>query len=259
MRRELPRLIADCLATDDRVRHGFFTREGGVSSSVYASLNCGLGSGDAPENVRRNRDRVAQALGVDRLAGARQAHGNAVHVIRAPEDALIRPQADGLAAKLPGAGLCVLTADCAPVLFADARAGVIGAAHAGWKGALLGIGEAVIDAMIALGARREAIVAAIGPCISQAAYEVGADFEQNFLARDPASAAFFEGGASADKRQFALGAYVAHRLRRAGAGVVQNLELCTYQDEARFFSFRRTTHRGESDYGRAISVIALAP
>lgn len=259
MNREIPYITADCFPADDVVRHGFFTRQGGVSTGIYASLNCGLGSGDAPDNVRQNRGRVAAALGIDMLAGVHQVHGRAVHVIRTREDAALRPQADGLVTGLPGIGLSVLSADCTPILFADRQGKIIGAAHAGWKGALFGAGEAVIDAMVEMGAQRNAIIAAIGPCISQAAYEVGADFEQNYLVQDPSSAAFFAKSASPGKRQFALAPYVAVRLERAGIAMVKNLDMCTYQDEARFFSFRRTTHRGESDYGRGVSVIALKP
>jgi YfiH family protein len=258
MNREIPYITADCLSTDNKIRHGFFARQGGVSTGIYTSLNCGLGSDDAPDAIRQNRDRVVLALGIDRLAGVHQVHGRAVHVIRTAEDALLRPQADGLVTDLPGIGLSVLSADCAPILFADPGKKIIGAAHAGWKGALSGVGEAVIDAMVQLGARRDAIIAAIGPCISQAAYEVGVDFEQNYLAHDPSSASFFAKSASPDKRQFALAGYVAVRLQRAGLAGVKNLDVCTYADEARFFSFRRTTHRQEKDYGRAISVIALS-
>ncbi len=259
MNREIPFITADCLPADSAIRHGFFTRQGGVSTGIYTSLNCGPGSGDAPENVTQNRARVAAALGVEGLAGVHQVHGRAVHVIRTPQDAALRPQADGLATGLVGIGLSVLSADCAPLLFADPRARIIGAAHAGWKGALYGVGEAVIDAMVQLGAQRNAIIAAIGPCISQAAYEVGEDFEQNYLAADPSSASCFVRSGSTGKPQFALAPYVAGRLERAGIAAVKNLDLCTYSDEARFFSFRRTTHRGESDYGRSVSVIALIP
>ncbi len=257
MNRKISFIPADCLATDNMIGHGFFTRQGGVSDGIYASLNCGLGSGDTPENVRRNRYRVASALGIDRLAGVHQVHGRAVHVIRTAENAALRPQADGLVTGLAGIGLSVLSADCAPILFADHAAKIIGAAHAGWKGALLGVSEAVIDAMVQQGANRNSIHAAIGPCISQAAYEVGAEFEQNFMDQDPASARFFAKSASPGKFQFALGPYVAARLVRAGIGKVEDLGLCTYHDETRFFSFRRATHRGEADYGRGISVIAL--
>lgn len=259
MTEKISYLTSDVLPFDDRIRHGFFTRQGGVSTGIYAALNCGLGSGDTPENVRQNRDRVAAVLGIAELAGVHQVHGCAVHVIRTREEAALRPQADGLVTNLAGIGLSVLSADCTPILFADPEAGIIGAAHAGWKGALSGAGEAVISAMVQLGAERQAIRAAIGPCISQAAYEVGADFEQNYLAADPASVVYFAKSASPDKRQFALASYVAARLERAGIGAVNNLDVCTFQDETRFFSFRRTTHRGEGDYGRGISVIARLP
>lgn len=254
-----PYIRADNLSVDDSIRHGFFTRQGGVSTGIYASLNCGLGSGDAPEKVQANRAAVAAALNIPVLAGVYQVHGRAVHVIRHAADAGLRPQADGLVTALPGIGLSVLSADCAPILFADPEAKIIGAAHAGWKGALLGITDAVIDAMLECGAQKQGIHAAIGPCISQAAYEVGDDFKQNYLAQDPGSAEFFITPASTGKPHFALQDYVAHRLRRAGIASVAPLDLCTYADAGQFFSFRRTTHRGEGDYGREISVIALAP
>lgn len=253
-----PYISAQCLSTDNIVRHGFFTRRGGVSTGIYASLNCGLGSGDVPKNIVQNRARVVAALHIDALAGVHQVHGRAVHLIATAQDAALRPHADGLVTRLPGIGLSVLSADCAPILFADAEAGIIGAAHAGWKGALAGVTDAVIEAMIALGARRDAISAAIGPCISQAAYEVGEDFRQNYLAHDPAGAQFFMRPQNSAKPHFDLPGYVAHRLRRAAIATVTPLDLCTYADAARFFSFRRATHRGEEDYGREISVIALA-
>jgi len=253
-------LLAQCAG----VQHGFFTRLGGVSTGIYASLNCGLGSGDDPENVRINRGRVSQQFGPQQilLAGTHQEHGKQVHIIRSSEQAGLRPKADGLVSAVPGIGLSILAADCAPVLFADAGARIIGCAHAGWRGALAGICEAVVEAMLALGAGRAAICAAIGPCISQTAYEVDADFERNFLEQDSASAAYFAPGASAGKRQFALGPYVGGRIARAGVGRIERLDLCTYASEyageRRFFSFRRATHRGDADYGRNISVIALA-
>ena len=253
----IPFITAEDLWPGNEVGHGFFTRQGGVSSGVYTSLNCGLGSGDAPENVRKNRALVCATLGIGALAGVHQEHGRRVHVIRAREDADMRPPADGLVTALPGIGLSVLSADCAPVLFADPRARIIGAAHAGWKGALAGIGEAVLDAMLALGAKRDAIRAAIGPCISQESYEVGADFEAHFLDQDPSSASCFLPAPAPGKRLFALGPYVAGRLRRAGIAEVRDLALCTYRDGARFFSFRRATHCGEKDYGRGVSVISL--
>ncbi len=241
------------------VRHGFFTRLGGVSAGIYATLNCGLGSGDDPQNVLTNRSRVCQHLNPDEITmtGVHQVHGKAVHVITSRAMAAARPQADGLVTSQAGIALSVLAADCAPVLFADPRAGIIGAAHAGWKGALAGVCEAVVDAMLELGATREAIFTAIGPCISQNAYEVDAAFETNFLTQDPASAEFFAAGARADKRQFALGRYVGARLARARIGGIERLDLCTYSDERRFFSFRRSTHCFEQDYGRCISAIVL--
>lgn len=257
MEQHLPFITAENLWPEHIVRHGFFTRQGGVSGGVYTSLNCGLGSGDAPENVRKNRALVCAALGAGALAGVHQEHGRNVHVIRTREDADMRPPADGLVTALPAIGLSVLSADCAPVLLADPQARIIGAAHAGWKGALAGVCESVVDAMLALGAKRDAICAAIGPCISQASYEVGADFEAHFLEQDPLSAACFRPAPAPGKRLFALEPYVAGRLNRAGIAGVRELALCTYREEARFFSFRRATHCGEKDYGRGVSVISL--
>ncbi len=257
---KLERLTAQRLLQSAHVRHGFFTRQGGFSTGIYDSLNCGLGSKDDPENVRRNRARVSAAFGAKEiiLAGVRQEHGSGVHVINDHEQAALRPMADGLVTSLPGIGLSILAADCAPVLFADPQARIIGAAHAGWKGALGGICEAVVEEMVKLGATPGAIETAIGPCISRDAYEVGADFERNFLERDSASGCFFTPSAKPDKRQFALGSYVSERISRAGLDPAENLNLCTYGDAQRFFSFRRATHLGEKDYGRAISVILLA-
>ena len=257
MQPRLPFLTAGDLWPDATIRHGFFTRQGGVSGGLYSSLNCGAGSADAPENVRENRARVCAALGVEALAGVYQEHGRRVHVIRTREAAELRLPADGLATALPAIGLSILSADCAPVLFADPQARIIGAAHAGWKGALAGVCEAVLEAMLDLGAKRDAIRGAIGPCISQACYEVSADFEAHFLEQDPLSASCFQPAPAPDKRLFALGPYVAARLKRVGLAEVRDLAQCTYRDETRFFSFRRATHRGETDYGREISVISL--
>lgn len=238
------------------VRHGFFTRKGGASSGIFAGLNCGPGSTDLAEIVAINRARVADAMdvGADDLVTLHQVHSpDAVHVTTQPA---IRPHADAMVTATPGMALGVLTADCQPVLFADAQAGVIGAAHAGWRGARDGVLEATIVAMEALGAHRQNIAAVIGPCISQSAYEVGPAFFETFTDDDPDSRRFFSNGAG-DRLLFDLPAYGLHRLRAAGVGHAEWTRHCTYADPARFFSYRRTTHAGEADYGRLISVIRL--
>ena len=241
----------------DGVRHGFFTRKGGASSGLYAGLNCGRGSKDQQDVVATNRARVADAMGVppDRLAGVNQVHSADVVVITDPDriNAADQPDADALVAALPGVALSVLTADCQPVLFADAQAGVIGAAHAGWKGALSGVLEATVDAMRDLGATQ--IRAVIGPSISQRAYEVGWDFMENFTAEDPEYQRFFSNGPN-DKPMFDLPGFGLSRLRAAGVEAAW-IGHCTYSDPERFFSYRRTTHQNEPDYGRLISAIAL--
>lgn len=247
-------LTSDLLAP---VRHGFFTRKGGASSGVFAGLNCGLGSSDQTEIVTINRHRAAQALELDdnRLATVYQVHSATVLPLAATPtgDA---PRADATVTATPGLGLAVLTADCQPVLFADAEAGVIGAAHAGWKGALEGILEATLDAMEGLGARRGSIHAAIGPTISQQAYEVGPEFFERFHDDDPDSARYFVNG-EGDRYQFDLVGYSLNRLRNAGVGQAEWIRHCTYSDPDRFYSYRRSTHRREADYGRLISVIRL--
>ena len=246
-------ITADSLSP---LRHGFFTRRGGASSGVFAGLNCGQGSSDQSEVVRINRHRVAEAVGVapDALITAHQVHSADVAVIDAPPKT--RPQADAMATATPGLALAVLTADCAPVLFADHESGVIGAAHAGWRGARDGVLEATIDAMEGLGAARGDIHAVIGPTISQPAYEVGPEFLEEFLADDPDNHRFFVGGAKG-RYHFDLPVYGLHRMRAAGIGVAEWTRHCTYSDPGRFFSYRRATHAGEADYGRLISVIRL--
>jgi len=237
------------------IAHGFFGREGGVSDGLYASLNCGPGSKDDPQRVAENRDRVAAALAPEtKLVTLAQIHTAKVHVVGPGWEG--RPEGDGMVTALPGLALGIQTADCAPVLFADAQARVIGAAHAGWKGALGGVLEAVIAAMEGLGARRGRIAAAIGPAIRQANYEVGGEFRDRFL--EPAHTVFFIPSAKAGHFRFDLPAYVAARLAGAGIGDSADLGLCTYPPENGFFSFRRTTHRGEGDYGRQISAIVLS-
>jgi polyphenol oxidase len=243
------------------IRHGFFTREGGVSTGIYAGLNCGPGSHDKPEHVVENRHLVAAKLGVaaEDLCSLYQVHGSDVMLIQGgyPDDQ--RPQADGMVTTTPGVALGILTADCAPVLFAEAETGVIGAAHAGWRGALDGVTDMVIEAMMDLGARRSKITAVVGPCISQDSYEVGPEFPDWFLEEDPANAEFFVPAPRAEHYLFSLSDYVHMRLAEAGVGQVHSLGLDTCSDEARFFSYRRTTKRGEPDYGRQISAITLAP
>ncbi len=239
------------------LRHGFLGRQGGVSDGIFASLNVGLGSSDAAERVRENRARAVAAVAPGAaLVTLHQVHSNiAVPVTAAFPDAA-RPHADALVTATPGLALGILTADCAPILLADAAAGVIGAAHSGWKGALHDIAGATVAAMVALGARREAIVAAIGPCIARASYEVDASFRERFLAEAAAHDAFFSRGRG-DRFQFDLEGFVAMRLAAAGVRTVVALGLDTYADETRWFSYRRTTHRSEPDYGRQLSMIAL--
>ncbi|NNE51629.1 MAG: peptidoglycan editing factor PgeF [Sulfitobacter sp.] len=238
------------------VRHGFFTRAGGASSGVFTGLNCGQGSSDQREIVQINRARVADAMGVtpDHLVGVHQVHSAEVAHVTAPLEE--KPRADAMVTDRPGLALSILTADCQPVLFADAEAGVIGAAHAGWRGALDGILDATVDAMVALGAERGNIHAVIGPCISQRAYEVGPEFFEDFIAEDPENARFFAQG-EGDRMQFDLPGFGLYRLRQAGVGEATWTRHCTYSDEARFFSYRRATHAKEADYGRLIAAITL--
>jgi purine-nucleoside/S-methyl-5'-thioadenosine phosphorylase / adenosine deaminase len=238
------------------IAHGFFGREGGVSQGVYASLNCGPGSRDAPKAVTENRARAVAALGPGlRLITLGQIHSAIVHPVGPAWDFDVKQEGDALVTDQPGLALGILTADCAPVLFADAEARVIGAAHAGWKGAVAGVLENTVAVMEKLGAKPDRIVAAIGPAISQANYEVGADMRARFGAADER---FFMSG-RAGHFHFDLPGYAAHRLRQAGVGKIADLGLCTYPMEEGFFSFRRTTHRGEADYGRELSAIALMP
>ncbi|WP_456386591.1 peptidoglycan editing factor PgeF [Profundibacter sp.] len=245
-------LTADSLADQ---RHGFFTRKGGASCGIFKGLNCGFGSSDQAHAVTLNRTRVADAIGVDveRLATVHQYHSAEVLTVKGPLGPN-RPKADAMVTATPDTALGILTADCAPVLFADAQAGVVGAAHAGWQGALNGVLEATLAAMQALGADPANTTAVIGPCISQAAYEVGPEFMDAFMADDPDNARFFAGGAG-DRVQFDLPAYGLHRLRRAGVGEAEWIRHCTYRDADRFYSYRRCVHQKEADYGRLISVI----
>jgi hypothetical protein len=241
------------------LRHGFFTRQGGVSEGLYASLNIGLGSHDDRERVLANRGRVAAELGVPagHLVMPYQIHSPDVAVIdRVPRDDA-RPQVDALVTRTPGLAIGVSTADCGPILFADPQARVVGAAHAGWKGAFGGVIEATVAAMEREGAERDSITAVLGPTISRQSYEVGAEFHERFVNADPDHARFFEPGDSPGHHWFDLPAFILMRLARCGVGTAVNLDLCTYRDEERFFSYRRTTHRREPDYGRLVSAIAL--
>lgn len=250
---------ASTLESFDGIRHGFFTRQGGVSTGIYGSLNCGLGSRDDAENVRQNRVLVAQTLGVppDHLLTLYQIHSATAVVVDKPWDGEAA-EADALVTRTPGLAIGALTADCAPVLFCDPEACVIAAAHAGWRGALSGIVEATVAAMEKLSASRERIVAVIGPSISQRAYEVGAEYVDRFLGEEPTSSAFFMTDDSSGEPHFDLSGYVAQRLSRAGVGTISDLGHCTYCDETRLFSYRRSQHHGEDDYGRQISAIVLA-
>ena len=240
----------------DGVRHGFFGRRGGASSGIFEGLNCGGGSSDQAEIVAMNRDRVADAMGVagDRLVTVHQVHSaTAVTLSDRPED---RPRADAIVTATPGLAIAVLTADCQPVLFADPEAGVIAAAHAGWRGALDGVLEATVEAMEAAGADRGRIRAVIGPTISQRNYEVGTEFFERFLDADPANGRYFVNGADG-RYLFDLPCYGLMRLRAAGVAEAEWTRACTYADAGRFYSYRRSVHRGEADYGRLISAIRL--
>ncbi|GJD90768.1 MULTISPECIES: peptidoglycan editing factor PgeF [Methylobacterium] len=241
------------------IRHAFFTRQGGVSEGIYASLNGGTGSSDVPERVSENRARMCAQLGLpdDRLVGLYQVHSAAVVTVEAPFAE--RPRADAMVTRVPGLALGIATADCGPILFADPENGVVGAAHAGWKGALTGIVGATVAAMERLGAERRSIVAVLGPTIEQPSYEVGPDFVARFTAEAPGMERFLGPAERPGHARFDLPGFILARLAEAGIGEAAALRLCTYADPDRFYSFRRTTHRGEPDYGRLISAIALLP
>jgi YfiH family protein len=241
------------------IRHAFFTREGGVSGGHYASLNGGIGSSDSAENVAANRARMAVALNVEpaRFITAYQVHSPQVVVAEMPWPQEARPRADGIVTRMRALAIGVTTADCGPILLADPQARVIGAAHAGWRGALGGVVEATVETMERLGATRSQIRAALGPMIRQSNYEVGSDLIARFAAEDRASSRFFAPALRDGHALLDLPGYIAARLERAGIAEVEDLGLCTYADPARFFSFRRTTHRAEADYGRHVNAIAL--
>jgi len=253
-------LQAASLADLAGIRHAFFTRGGGVSGGVYQSLNGGPGSDDAPANVAENRARMAAALGVrpDCFLTAYQVHSPDVVFIEKPWSPNERPRADAIVTRTPGLAIGVTTADCGPILFADARARVVGAAHAGWRGALTSVLEATVAAIEDCGASRARITAALGPTIRQPNYEVGPEFVARFNAADAANDRFFKPSTRADHALFDLPGYIAARLAAARIGRVEDLGHCTYGDPTRFFSYRRSTHRGETDYGRHVNAIALS-
>jgi YfiH family protein len=239
------------------IRHGFFTRVGGVSEGVYRGLNIGVGSNDDPALVRENRRRVAEWMGVapDALLSVYQVHSPDVIVATAPFPSS-RPQADAIVTDRPGLALGASSADCGPVLFADAEARVIGAAHAGWKGALAGVLENTVAAMEKLGAVRDRIVAVLGPSIGPENYEVGAEFVARFIEADSENEAYFKPSGNGGHSMFDLNRYTLDRLRKAGVST-EGIGRCTYAEEDLFYSYRRTTHRNEADYGRQISAIVL--
>jgi YfiH family protein len=250
-------LHIEALSTLPGVAHGFFTRRGGVSEGIYDSLNCGVGARDNPEAVRENRARVAARLGARKLLTCYQVHGTTAVVADAGTPAIWRPKADALVTATPGVALGVLTADCAPILLADPQARVVGAAHAGWRGALAGIAEAAIAAMEGLGAARRRMVAAVGPCIGPEVYEVGPELEVQFLAQDPANARYFRRATPKARPHLDLSAYLADRLEKAGIPMVTAANACSFTSEKDFFSYRRSRLKRELDYGRQISAIVL--
>jgi polyphenol oxidase len=252
-------ITLDVLDDGGAIRHAFFTREGGVSEGLFASLNCGFGSGDDTAKVTRNRAIAADRLGLAeaQLITCYQIHSATVLTVEAPWRRDAAPRADGMVTDRPGIALGVLAADCAPVLFADAQAGVIGAAHGGWRGALGGVMEATVAAMRALGAQPARIHAGIGPCIAQDSYEVGPEFPVRFTEIDPVNERFFVAGARPGHFHFDLPGYIAHRLGRLGLGAVADAACDTVAERQRFFSYRRACLTGERDYGRALAAITL--
>jgi polyphenol oxidase len=253
--------LADFPGPDPGIRHAFFTRRGGVSGGVFASLNCGFGSRDAPGDVAQNRAIAASQLGVaaDRLVSCHQVHGTTAVTVEAAWRREASPRADAMVTATPGIALGGLAADCAPVLFADPDARIIGAAHGGWRGALAGVMEATIATMTRLGARPERIRAGIGPSIAQPSYEVGAEFHATFAAADRNNRRFFRPAARPGHFLFDLPGYIADRLSQLGLAAVESAPHDTAAEEDLFFSYRRACLRGEADYGRGLAAIALAP
>jgi YfiH family protein len=241
------------------IRHGFFTRQGGVSEGIYASLNAGIGSDDDPVKVAQNRARMAAALGVgpEFLLTPYQIHSPKVVVVDTPWSVKERPRADALVTTRSGLAIAITTADCGPVLLADHAARVIGAAHAGWRGAAAGVLEATLEAMERCGADRRRVIAALGPMIRQPSYEVGPELVRAFNSEESRNERFFKPAARPGHALFDLASYISARLARMGLQRVEDLGHCTYSDPVRFFSYRRSAHSGESDYGRHISAIAL--
>lgn len=250
---------AQALSGISDIRHGFFDRQGGASKGLFASLNCGLGSGDNRETVLENRAEVASRLNLaqDQLLMVHQHHSPEIITVTDPWDMAEAPKADGMVTNQANIGLGILTADCAPVLFADPSANIIGAAHAGWRGALSGVTDNIIAAMEKLGAKRSAIIAVIGPTISRTAYEVGPEFIQTFLSQDKGHQQFFTPSTRDQHFMFDLPEYLLQRLQRAHIAAASWVDICTYKQENRFFSYRRCTHNQETDYGRQISVITM--
>jgi purine-nucleoside/S-methyl-5'-thioadenosine phosphorylase / adenosine deaminase len=251
-------LVSSVLAAIPGLRHAFFTREGGVSDGVYDSLNGGLGSRDDPANVAENRRRMAEQLGVapSHFLNVHQIHSPDAIVAAAPWETSTRPKADAIVTRAEGLAIGITTADCGPILFVDPKARVIGAAHAGWKGAITGILESTIDAMEELGAERNSMIAAIGPLIRQPSYEVGSEFVERFLDADAGNAPFFLPGERDGHAMFDLPGFIRMRLEKAGVLMIDDLGVDTYADE-RFYSYRRSVHRKEPDYGRLVHAIAL--
>jgi YfiH family protein len=251
-------LTSACLRDVSGIRHAFFTRIGGVSGGLYASLNVGFGSDDSAENVRRNRARAIDALGgSDSLNTVYQIHGREVAVADGPWEHAAAPKADAMVTNRPGLAIGILTADCAPVLFADPENRIIGAAHAGWRGAVGGVLASTVEAMERLGAKRPFIRAAVGPTIAQASYEVGPEFPAPFLAESQENQRFFRPSARDGHHMFDLAGYVASRLAALGIGTAEILACDTCADEEHFFSYRRSTLRKDSDYGRELSAIVI--
>lgn len=241
------------------IQHAFFSRQGGVSEGVYESLNCGYGSGDDPKNVLANCEVAMAKIGScgKNLATLHQFHSAKAVTVTVPWARKDRPKADALVTARPGVALGVLTADCAPVLFAEPVSGVVGAAHAGWRGAVRGVLEATIDAMEELGAKRQRISAALGPCIRQVSYEVGGDFKKHFLDLDAYNESFFKPAVRKHHAMFDLAGFIVERLRILEVGCVEDTGIDTYPPMEGYFSYRRSIHRGEQDYGRGLSVVSL--
>lgn len=252
-------ITADNLSGTLTLRHGFFTRDGGVSEGIFSSLNCGYGSGDDAENVRQNRENAMSRISstADVLTTAYQVHSSEVAVVEKLWSIDNRPQVDALVTQVPGIALGIMTADCAPVLFADAEAGVIGAAHAGWKGALGGVLQATIDTMEELGGARSRIIAALGPCIRQQSYEVGPEFKASFITVSTDYETYFLPADRQTHFMFDLATFIMDRLQSLNLASVEDVGVDTYEESNRFFSYRRATHKGEADYGRGLSALVM--